>query len=483
MSYAAKCVQDSGLSGSDTADFRGRLNRVGLGRDDKAHRFVVTWNAFQDGNQLAYLALSIAFALDGLVFMSGLFGANAVRSSLSDLPHGRRRSATQLESIIDTALLPDRFGNARMVIETMKPISRDRDGHVGEIFIEDFHSEFMRAQARKVLTAGATINAVSRDPVTAGRYLVRAEFYEYLAEVCERELRLNRDVRDAAAVERDQAAGDLRDFREASKAESEAREKSSAAKILDETRKLESKDILSSALLPDVAGNAAIVLETMTPITNENGYSSEIIFEYDAAGMVRAPALGSDHLKMLRRVLNAGSALGIVRRAKRQGVRDDILDAGGPASVDGYEIKPELTKWLTEIHRDGGRDGGFGQAYPQLAGPSRDDASIAAMQQQVEDRHRNVPRLTSRLRDQESPEAPPAGFVPYAADAEMEPYPDRRAAKPAPAMTNVTSARRRAGSVSRSARSNMSMTWLRMRMVSARLLKSKALASMPLLPK
>ena len=33
-------------------------------RDDKAHRFVVTWNAFQDGNRLAYLALAIALAID-----------------------------------------------------------------------------------------------------------------------------------------------------------------------------------------------------------------------------------------------------------------------------------------------------------------------------------------------------------------------------------------------------------------------------------
>ena len=62
-----------------------QMSTIDLNRDDKAHRFVVTWNAFLDGNRLAYLALAIAIAIDSLVFMSGLFGANAVRSPLSDL--------------------------------------------------------------------------------------------------------------------------------------------------------------------------------------------------------------------------------------------------------------------------------------------------------------------------------------------------------------------------------------------------------------
>ncbi len=57
-----------------------------MNRDDKAHRFVVSLNAFQDGNRLAYLALAIAIGIDSLIFMTGLFGANAVRSPLADVP-------------------------------------------------------------------------------------------------------------------------------------------------------------------------------------------------------------------------------------------------------------------------------------------------------------------------------------------------------------------------------------------------------------
>ena len=85
-----------------------------MNRDDKAHRFVVTWNAFLDGNRLAYLALVLAIGVDALVFMSGLFGAQALRSPLSDVPSPKARSAHQLEAIIEAALLPDTFKKARL---------------------------------------------------------------------------------------------------------------------------------------------------------------------------------------------------------------------------------------------------------------------------------------------------------------------------------------------------------------------------------
>ncbi|MFM2423548.1 MAG: hypothetical protein RL291_2078, partial [Pseudomonadota bacterium] len=75
--FSRKCVQDSGLAARDTDALRQKINFIELNRDDKANRFVVTWNAFQDGNRLAYLALAIAIAIDSLIFMSGLFAANA----------------------------------------------------------------------------------------------------------------------------------------------------------------------------------------------------------------------------------------------------------------------------------------------------------------------------------------------------------------------------------------------------------------------
>jgi hypothetical protein len=94
---------------------------IDMNRDDKAHRFVVTWNAFLDGNRLAYLSLTLAIGVDLLVFMSGLFGAQALRSPLSDVPSPKARSAHQLEAIIEAALLPDVFKNARLALSALHP--------------------------------------------------------------------------------------------------------------------------------------------------------------------------------------------------------------------------------------------------------------------------------------------------------------------------------------------------------------------------
>ncbi len=47
-----------------------KLSFIDLNRDDKAHNFVVSLNAFQDGNRLAYLALAIAIGIDSLIFMA-----------------------------------------------------------------------------------------------------------------------------------------------------------------------------------------------------------------------------------------------------------------------------------------------------------------------------------------------------------------------------------------------------------------------------
>lgn len=72
-----RCVRVAALDGPRTTELGGTLNRIALRRDDAAHRFVVSTNAFLDANQLAYLALAIAIAIDALIFISGLFGAAA----------------------------------------------------------------------------------------------------------------------------------------------------------------------------------------------------------------------------------------------------------------------------------------------------------------------------------------------------------------------------------------------------------------------
>jgi hypothetical protein len=184
--FARRCAQDSGLAGRDTDELRTKINSVELNRDDKAHRFVVTWNAFLDGNRLAYLALAIAIAIDSLVFMSGLFGANAVRSPLSDVPTSKARSARQLEATINAALGARPFENASSVLDAMKPMT-NTDGFSSFIDLGDL--ERGRADVvRRVLNAGSDLGAVEH--VGPGdTYRIRGELREYLSHVCDRHMK------------------------------------------------------------------------------------------------------------------------------------------------------------------------------------------------------------------------------------------------------------------------------------------------------
>ncbi|KAB2849781.1 MAG: hypothetical protein F9K44_06915 [Hyphomicrobiaceae bacterium] len=187
LQFAGRCVQDSGLAGKDTALLRDKLNAIALNRDDKAHRFVVTWNAFNDGNRLAYLALAIAFAIDGLVFMSGIFGANAVSSPLANAPAAKSRSIASMHDIVDNALLPERLANVELALNAMHPIylerMRDFTSHIDVRLLAD---KGQRARVMKVLTAGSSLGLVRSDETNPGSYLVRTDFYEYLASVRKR---------------------------------------------------------------------------------------------------------------------------------------------------------------------------------------------------------------------------------------------------------------------------------------------------------
>ncbi len=262
LRFGRQCLQDSGLPSQDTAKLGAKISSVELARDDKAHRFVVTWNAFQDGNALAYLALGIAIAIDALVFMSGLFGANVVRSPLSDVPTTLARSAKQLDAIVDNALLPDRFENAALVLAAMHPIT-PQDGFTAEVIL-DGSAQQADDRIRKVLNAGATIGTVRR--TQPGHYQVRSELFEFLSLVAKREF-------DA-----DKQHG----------------------------KKSELEKIIAVALLPDEGGNAELVLSHMHPINEQNGFTSEI-FLHEIDPLQTRP---------VRNVLNAGSTLQVVQRDK-----------------------------------------------------------------------------------------------------------------------------------------------------------------------
>jgi hypothetical protein len=182
LTFGRKCLQDSGLASKDAADLAARLQAIEMNRDDKAHRFVVTWNAVLDGNRLAYLALALAVGVDGLVFVAGLFGAAAARSPLSDLPSPKTRSAEQLEAIVAAALGLNPAETAGLVLAALRPApGDDQRSELDLASCDAGRAELIR----KVLVAGRSIGGVERAPSENGGegYLVRPELVEFLSVI------------------------------------------------------------------------------------------------------------------------------------------------------------------------------------------------------------------------------------------------------------------------------------------------------------
>lgn len=200
--FARKCLADSGLPSQQTDALRTKINLAELNRDDRAHRFVVTWNAFQDGNRLAYLALAIAIAIDALVFMSGLFGANAVRSPLTDMRGVSRLSADQLEKVVDGAIRQSHkpAEALRALISTSRPLDNQTGGFVTEVYLDpkgEFHDGMVG-----ILNAGATLDAVERDPSNPRHFKIRKGFAQYLYVASTKRWKENHGVFDSASFAR-----------------------------------------------------------------------------------------------------------------------------------------------------------------------------------------------------------------------------------------------------------------------------------------
>lgn len=234
LTFGRKCLQDSGLPSLDAGTMAAKLSSIDLNRDDKAHRFVVTWNAFQDGNRLAYLALAIAIAIDSLIFMSGLFGANAVRSPLTDLEGRNDLTADQLESAIDHSLKTTAHPRETLLalLRGLHPI-QGSDGFTSEIVLDD--RDPLADEMRTVLVAGATIGAVRRAGMDRTRYLVSTGLARYFAVAQKKNWKVN-----TGEVSRKQLV-----------------------------------NVVGVALLPEPQVNAANVLAELHPISDAPGYAAE----------------------------------------------------------------------------------------------------------------------------------------------------------------------------------------------------------------
>jgi predicted nucleic acid-binding Zn-ribbon protein len=301
LAFGRKCLQDSGLASKDSADLGARLQAIEMNRDDKAHRFVVTWNALLDGNRLGYLALALAIGIDSLVFMAGLFGAAAARSPLSDVPSPRPRSAEQLEAIVRNALGEHRLENAELVLAAMRPAPGDDDQR-SEVDLTGYDAG--RAERiRKVLVAGRSIGAVERVSAQpeAERYLVRPELLEFLSAL-------------ASAARESQC------------------ERSNRSRLAQ---------IVAAALEPDRPGNAQIVLRHAEPIKPRRGFVARVD--------LNAVAKDKDR-RLVQNVVSAGMGVSAVAR---QGARSSFWGRamGRRTQVEtAYLLSAELFETLLQ-HR------------------------------------------------------------------------------------------------------------------------------------
>ncbi len=272
LNFGRKCLQDSGLPSKDTSEVAVRLSSIDLNRDDKAHRFVVTWNAFQDGNRLAYLALAIATAIDGLIFMSGLFGANAIRSPLTDLAGRSDLTADQLEGAIDAALkaTPDPKATLGALLRSMYPLHAN-DGFTSEVRLDPREPHF--DDMLTVLNAGSNISAVRRVGADGARFHVSTGLSRYFAV----------------------AQGKRWPVR---------------------SREIDRKELINVigvALLPDPQGNAEIVLSELHPISDAPGYAAET-YPFRIEDQVRQ--------RLMLATLGAGATIeGAVQRYKNDSGR------------------------------------------------------------------------------------------------------------------------------------------------------------------
>jgi predicted nucleic acid-binding Zn-ribbon protein len=116
LQLAQECLAKASLPPREADALAARLQDISLRRDDLAHHFIVSSNAFLDGNPLAYLALAIAVVIDGLVLASSFCGSHVLghRSSFVTPPEQEREKAARL---IDTIFGPSPSYKARHLLE------------------------------------------------------------------------------------------------------------------------------------------------------------------------------------------------------------------------------------------------------------------------------------------------------------------------------------------------------------------------------
>ena len=275
LAYARDCMKVSELLSAQTAPIARRINDLERERDDKAHRFVVTSNAFLDGNKLAYLALAIALAIDGLILASGILGALTVRSPLAGLRRPDALSVADCEALIESALLPDVAFNARKMLEVIAPGLVGMHAEPGwshRVSSDNVAWRAPRSNLQRLLNSGMAIGAVKSIPGRAHEYFVHGGLVAFLATLA----------------------------------------RTPSQRDVEQERLSELADMCIKVLGPDVAAKADRILRYVQVSSDVEGYSSA----------VRLADVAEEDRDVVRRCFNAAAAFDCVRRV---GESDDTV--------------------------------------------------------------------------------------------------------------------------------------------------------------
>jgi hypothetical protein len=277
LAFARDCLNWSGIQAANAGPIIASINRLERERDDKAHRFVVTSNAFFDGNKLALLAIAIAGAIDVLVLASGLIGATAIRSPLAAARLNAHQTAAQREAIITAALLPDIAGNARLALESFTPRDATSGGPATDDWTHQLDLGHVRdaprlAKLRKLVNAATAIGAARHADGPADRHLLKSPLIEFLAHLSE----AARDTSDPY---------------------------------------LDLPQALASALGNEAIAKADKALAYIVPSVREAGYSSGIDIS----------TIETEDEDILRRCLNVATAYNLVSQSETSGSSTIVL--------------------------------------------------------------------------------------------------------------------------------------------------------------
>lgn len=190
-----KCLQIAQLQDRTAAGLENDLDRVAEEQDAKAHTFVRTISAFERGDKLAYIALGIALSLDGLIVLSGIWGA---RANASELTRGNGITVSEIDDhakmVMGVEIRPEKLRppmgwpeppevyKARLFHKHLKRYSDPAQPQFGGIISCAELGENERAAINSVLAIGAFAQPVE-DRSRADTWLVKWPLIHYVTAI------------------------------------------------------------------------------------------------------------------------------------------------------------------------------------------------------------------------------------------------------------------------------------------------------------